>query len=150
MLLHASARYPEGCVGKAQQAETRGTHSTSAAVLGSSTGMVTHCWEKAVTGTSVTSSLCNLLVPVPCLGYVTYSVLGLHKQLLHNTGTLDKDFIHVIKQRISNNLEIALGWCFPCLPLSLNSASNSAQMEDGVFSLFFFSAFNVNRTIYKP
>lgn len=89
--------------------------STSAAVLGSGTGTVTRCWEKAVTGTSITSSLCNLLVPVPCLGYVTYSVLGLHKQLLHNTGTLDKDFIHVIKQYYFKQPGNCLGLVFSLL-----------------------------------
>lgn len=115
MLLHASARYLEGCVGKAQQAETRGTHSTSAAVLRSGTGTGTCCWEEAVAGTSIASGFCNLLVPVPCPRYVTYSVLGLHKQLLHSTGTLDEDFIHLIKQRYFKQPGNCLGLVFSLL-----------------------------------
>lgn len=65
----------------------------------------------------------QLLVPVSCPGYITCSVLGLCKQLpcalmwhTHKTGTLDiptEGFIHVIKQFISHNMEIALGLCFP-------------------------------------
>jgi len=89
----------------------------------------------------------QLLVPVPRPGYITCSVLGLYKELpsalvwyAHKAGTLDistEDFIRLIKQFISHNLEIAWGLCFHCLPLSLNPASNDAQIKIGALLLIF-------------
>lgn len=42
---------------------------------------------------------------------------------------------HGIKQFISQNVETALGLCFPCFPLSPDPASSDAQISGGVLLL---------------